>query len=219
MSGTTQRRQSVGMGVWTAWAALGLALAIAAAGCSTDQSTDTAGESAAPSTTMASTSTTVAPSPTTTEAPASSDDRPTIAVTAADFAFLGLPAEIEAGTALTLENQSDVELHELVAIRLPDDETRPVAELLQLPPDELAAFVPLVETVIIAEPSREGVPIEGTGVLREPGRYAIICAIPTGADPLAYLQAAAESEGGPPEVEGGPPHFVNGMFAEVTVTG
>ena len=28
-----------------------------------------------------------------------------------------------------------------------------------------------------------------------PGRYAIICAIPTAADPTAYLAAAAESEG------------------------
>ena len=31
------------------------------------------------------------------------------------------------------------------------------------------------------------------------------------------VHAAAESAGGPPQVEGGPPHFVNGMFAEVTV--
>ena len=44
-------------------------------------------------------------------------------------------------------------------------------------------------------------------------------AIPTGADPQAYLKAAAESEGGPPQTGGGPPHFVNGMFGEIAVEG
>ena len=59
---------------------------------------------------------------------------------------------------------------------------------------------------------------EGDGTLTEPGRYLVLCAIPTGADPGEYLAAAAASEGGPPEgVAGGPPHFVNGMWAEVTV--
>ena len=90
---------------------------------------------------------------------------------------------------------------------------------MQLPPDELAAFFPLVETVILAPPGAEGIAVEGTGTLTEPGRYAIICAIPTGADPDEYMAAAAESEGGPPEVDGGPPHIANGMFAEVVVTG
>jgi hypothetical protein len=51
---------------------------------------------------------------------------------------------------------------------------------------------------------------------REAGRYLILCAIPTGADPQAYLDAAATSEG-PPEVPGGAPHFTSGMFAEVRV--
>jgi hypothetical protein len=53
--------------------------------------------------------------------------------------------------------------------------------------------------------------------LSEPGRYAVICAIPTGADPAEYLEAAAEAEGGPPEVAGGPPHLAMGMYGEVTV--
>jgi hypothetical protein len=59
--------------------------------------------------------------------------------------------------------------------------------------------------------------VEGTGTLSEAGRYALICVIPTGADPDEYLAAAAASEGGPPDVEGGPPHIVQGMFAELTV--
>ena len=48
--------------------------------------------------------------------------------------------------------------------------------------------------------------------------YVILCAIPTGADVVEYLEAAATSEG-PPQVDGGPPHFTNGMFAEITVAG
>jgi hypothetical protein len=92
-----------------------------------------------------------------------------------------------------------------------------VDELVQLPPDELASFFPGVATVVIAPPGESGFAVEGTGVLSEPGRYAVICAIPTGADPAEYLEAAAEAEGGPPEVAGGPPHLAMGMYGEVTV--
>lgn len=184
---------------------LTLALMLVLAACGDDDS--------APATTAAPTTTTTA-APTTTAGPE------TIAVTAVDYGFEGLPATIAAGTTLTLANESSMELHELVAIRLPDDETRSADELVQLPPEELGAFFPLVATVIITPPNApEGFAVEGTGTLTEPGRYLIICAIPTGADPDEYMQAAAESEGGPPEVEGGPPHFVNGMYAEITVEG
>lgn len=142
-----------------------------------------------------------------------------VEITAIDYAFVGVPDEVPAGTELTLSNDSEVEVHELVAIRLPDDEDRSVAELVTLPPEELAAFFPAVDTVLIAPPMADGMAVEGTGVLTEPGRYALICVIPTGADPDDYLAAAAEAEGGPPQVDGGPPHIVEGMFAELTVTG
>ena len=140
-----------------------------------------------------------------------------IVVTAVDYGFEGLPEKVRAGTTLALQNDSMVEVHELVAIRLPDDETRPVDELVQLPPEQLASFFPGVATVVIAPPGESGFAVEGTGVLSEPGRYAVICVIPTGADPAAYLEAAAEAEGGPPEVAGGPPHIARGMYGEVTV--
>ena len=182
--------------------------AVLATGCS----------DAAPSPTTA-TPTTPAPTTaapaTTTAAPAAAANE--VVVTAVDYGYEGLPTTVAAGTTITLENSSGGELHEFVAIRLPDDETRSVQELIQLPPEELAAFFPFVETVVIAPPGESGFAVEGTGTLTEPGRYAIICAIPTGADPAEYLAAAAEAEGGPPEVEGGPPHFVVGMWAEVIV--
>lgn len=136
-----------------------------------------------------------------------------------DYAFVGLPDELAAGATLTIDNTSDSELHELVAVRLPDDEDRSAEELLQLPPEELAALFPGVATVLLQAPgSGETIVAEGDATLTDAGRYLVICAIPTGADPQEYLAAAAEAEGGPPQgVEGGPPHFVNGMWAELTV--
>jgi hypothetical protein len=56
----------------------------------------------------------------------------------------------------------------------------------------------------------------GDGTLHEPGRYVVLCGIPLGADPQAYLDAAQTSDG-PPDVPGGPPHFTAGMFAELVV--
>lgn len=145
----------------------------------------------------------------------------TLEVTAVDYAFDGLPASVEAGTEISLANESEAELHEFVAVRLPDDEDRPVEDLVQLPREEIDALLGAgVTDVILSLPGQTDTPgaVEGDAVLEEPGRYAVICAIPTGVDPQVYLDAAAEAEGGPPEIEdAGPPHLAQGMFAELTV--
>jgi len=141
-----------------------------------------------------------------------------VEVTALDYAYSGLPTEVKAGTTFTLVNTSDTELHEFVAVRLANDDTRTAADIVGLPPEELGALFANVSTVLLAAPaSNEVIPAVGDGTLTEPGRYVIVCAIPTGADPQEYLTAAATSEG-PPSVDGGPPHFVQGMYGEVTVT-
>lgn len=149
----------------------------------------------------------------------SSPEPQDVTVGLVDYAFTDLPDELAAGSTLSVDNQSDAELHELVAVRLPDSEERAVSELLELPPEELAAFFGGVQAVLLQPPgSDEVIVAEGDGTLTEAGRYAVICAIPTGADPQEYLAAAAEAEGGPPQgVAGGPPHLVNGMWAELTV--
>ncbi len=144
----------------------------------------------------------------------------TVEVTAVDYEFEGLPDSVTAGTRLTLVNESEAEIHELVAIRLPDDEQRSVDELVALPEAELQALFRGGEPamVLVARPaSDETIPAVGDGTLADAGRYALLCAIPTGADPDEYLAAAGAAEGGPPDVPGGPPHFVNGMYAELTV--
>ena len=120
------------------------------------------------------------------------DDGPTtVEVTAVDFAFEGLPDELVAGSTITMTNESGVELHEFVAIRLPEEETRSVEELIAQP-QGLAPYFPNVAAVILAPPGEDGITIEGSQILIEPGRYAIICAIPTGANPAEYMAAAAD---------------------------
>lgn len=133
-----------------------------------------------------------------------------------DFAFGGVPETVPAGTRVSVSNLSDSELHEVVVFRLPDDEGRAVAELAELPPNDLLAALGEPHAVLLAAPGGPEIPAVGDGVLTEPGRYALFCFIPTGADVDEYLTAAATSDG-PPEVDGGPPHFVHGMYAELTV--
>jgi plastocyanin len=145
------------------------------------------------------------------------DDAAPVEVVGSDYAFSGLPETVAAGTEVSFLNSSTAEAHEMVAIRLPDDEERSMEELVQTP-GALEAFFSEVKMVLVAGPGEAGVAVEGPAVFAEAGRYAVICVIPTGADPAEYLAAAAAAEGGPPDVAGGPPHLVHGMFAEVTVT-
>lgn len=129
-----------------------------------------------------------------------------------------MPASIPAGTTLELQNTSDTELHELVAFRLPDGDDISLTELVQLAPDELTPRLGAPATVVLQAPgSDQQIVAVGDGSLQEPGRYVIMCFIPTGVEPHVYLDAAAASNGEPPVVEGGPPHFVNGMYADLTV--
>jgi hypothetical protein len=142
---------------------------------------------------------------------------PTVRVGLVDYAFGGLPATVPVGTKLEVTNGSATELHELVAFRLPDDEQRPIGELVTLPQQEIQPLLGAPVMVLIAPPGADGFPVVGDGTLSEPGRYVAICSIPIGADPQAYLDAAAASAG-PPQVPGGPPHFTQGMYGEFVVT-
>lgn len=141
-----------------------------------------------------------------------------IAVSAVDYEFVGLPEEAPAGTSWTFTNEG-TEPHEMVVFRLPEDETRSVEELLQLPEEEVGPIVGAPVAVAIALPGEEGRVVQGEPTFAEPGRYAVLCFIPTGTDPEAYAEAFANPEGGPPPTTGdeGPPHALQGMVAEITV--
>ncbi|HTO00935.1 MAG TPA: hypothetical protein VL068_09700 [Microthrixaceae bacterium] len=142
-----------------------------------------------------------------------------IAVTAVDYSFKGLPDRIAAGSQIKLSNDAPAELHELVAFRLPDDEMRSVEQLMALSEAELGALLgkSMPTTVLLAPPGAEQITAVGNGTLTEPGRYLIMCSIPTGADPAEYLAAAAKPTDGPPQVAGGPPHFTKGMVTDIIV--
>lgn len=146
------------------------------------------------------------------------DDGPKT-VTAVDYRFENLPSSVKAGTTLTLRNSSPKELHEMVLLRLPDQERRPVSELVKLPESELQNLFSAEPAMVLVRAPNNGQLIKaaGDGKVTQKGRYAVICGIPTGADPAAYLQAAQTSQGGPPNVPGGPPHFVQGMYGQITV--
>ena len=221
----------------TALALLGLAsLGLVGTACGDDESEAAGTDAPAPTTTAVATTdhseheTTVPATeppattadttePATTE-PAAEPAADVIEVHTADYGFGGIPAEVPAGTAFEIVNDSAVEVHEIVAVRLLDTETRSVHEIVQAGDfGALFASGPEPALVTVAGPN-QGEPFQavGDGTLTEPGRYAVVCFIPTGADPEAYFAAAAESTGGPVQVEGGAPHVMNGMYAEVVVT-
>ncbi len=138
-----------------------------------------------------------------------------VTVTLRDFSFSDLPDEVPAGTRLQIRNEAERELHELVAVRLDDDDDRPVDVVVHDLEALFGAGPPAV--VLLAAPGGEQLAAVGDGTLTEPGRYLVVCSIPTGVDPEAFL-AAGENGDGPPEVGGGPPHLEHGMFAELVVT-
>jgi hypothetical protein len=139
-----------------------------------------------------------------------------IEVTLADFSFGDVPDEVPAGSRIHVTSASDSELHELVAVRLPDGDQRSTAEIVDAGLEKVFAAGPPT-AVLLAAPGGKQVAAVGDGVLVQPGRYLLVCAIPTGADPKEYLDAAATSDG-PPQVDGGPPHFINGMVDDIVVT-
>ncbi|HWH35362.1 MAG TPA: hypothetical protein VNT56_08610 [Acidimicrobiales bacterium] len=186
--------------------AAGLALALGLAACDDDDDDTT--------TTTAATG---AEGTTTTAAGSATGD--TVDITGVDYAFEGVPQSVPAGTTLAFTNGSEGEVHELVALRIDDDQNRPLEELLGLP-DEEAEEVTEFQGVSVALPGEQGTVVEGDLTLDEPGTYALLCFIPTGADPAVYEEILANPppEGeGPPDVPGGPPHFTQGMVAELTV--
>ena len=73
----------------------------------------------------------------------------TATVRLVDFGFEDLPESVPAGTKLEIVNESTVELHELVAFRLPDDEQRPLSELMALPQPEVMSIMGEPKTVLL----------------------------------------------------------------------
>jgi hypothetical protein len=144
----------------------------------------------------------------------------TIEITGTDFMYTGVPDEVATGAEFTFKNDSQNEVHEIVMVRIADGETRPLSELLELSEEE-SAEVTEFKGVLVALPGTEGANPEGPGnsiTMDEPGRYAIVCFIPEGADPDVVAEAMQNPEAeGPPDMGDGTPHAFLGMVAEYEV--
>ncbi len=145
----------------------------------------------------------VAVAPTLAQSPAAGS---TVAVTAMDYHFDGLPTSVPAGTSLTLVN-AGAEVHELIVARRNDDTTESWDELLAMPEDQVMAkvtiFGPLVAGV--------GETAEGSLLLEQEGDYIALCFVPVG-------MTAIPSGSPDPSASFGPPHFALGMRQDFTVT-
>lgn len=142
----------------------------------------------------------------------------TIDVEGVDYAFEGVPELIASGAELTFTNGSSAEVHEMALIQIPQGENRTLQELLELPEEETADFP--FAGLLVALPGEDGFNPEAEGssiTVTEPGRYAVLCFIPQGADPAAMEAAMAGGAEGPPDLGDGTPHAFLGMATEFTV--
>jgi plastocyanin len=133
-----------------------------------------------------------------------------ITVTAVDFAFQGIPADVPSGTTMALTNAGQ-ELHELVVVRKLPTTTETFPELLAMNPEEAQS---LVEDVgfAIAEPGQTATDVVTIG---EPGEYLAVCFIPAGTTSMPSIDPNSSE---PPDLGTGAPHFTLGMLQEFTVT-
>ena len=120
-----------------------------------------------------------------------------VEVTLEDYAFTGLPEELDKGTTAFKLSNTGAEPHEMFVVKLKGDAT--VDDLLAAEESEFDSLAREVGGGF-AEPGQESY---ATVNLKAPGRYAAVCFIPVG--------TTAETDGT------GPPHATQGMAAEFEV--
>jgi hypothetical protein len=135
-----------------------------------------------------------------------SDDATEVTIVGSEYNFAGFEEMSSAGEyAMTFTNEGE-ELHEAVIMKIDDEETRPIEELLELPEEEAMEVTSQV-AFAFACPGDTAEPVSVD--LSEPGRYVALCFIPVGTVP----------ETDPEDFETmGPPHFVQGMVHEFEVS-
>lgn len=143
----------------------------------------------------------------------------TIAVTAKDYKFEGVPPVVASGATFTFHNASSTHMHEMVAVKIPATEHRSLAVLTQLSHAELvAALGRPPKFAFLQPPGGPLIKAVGDGTITEPGRYLLICSVQLDVTPAQYFKALAQHPGEAPEIPGGgAPHYTQGMYAEITV--
>ena len=149
----------------------------------------------------------------------------TVEVGGVEYAFTGLPTSLPAGTELGFTN-SGAEVHELVLLRIADETTETLEELLAM---EAEGRDPMEEGLVefiggaplFAAP---GTTAEGTLPLEREGRYIALCFIPQGLTDMSLLESLgpdADPADAPPAAQAlmaNPPHLALGMIQEFLVT-
>jgi plastocyanin len=196
--------------------ALAVALAFATAACAGGSASPAASAAASPAASAsasASAPTDGSPSASASasgSASASASASADVMVTAVDFAFENVPAEIPSGTTLGLTNNGQ-EVHEMVVVRKLPTTTQSFEELLAMPQDQALGLVQDIG-VAFAEPGATSADVVTTG---EAGDYLMVCFIPAGTTSLPSIDPASSEL---PSLGTGAPHFTLGMVKEFTVT-
>jgi hypothetical protein len=127
-------------------------------------------------------------------------DVETVAVTATDFEYDGIPDELTTGYHVVKFSNEGQEQHEMFAFKVNEGVTESVDELFGLPEEEVFGKI----TPVNATFALPGDNNTGSWNLTSAGNYAVVCFIPVG--------SVGETEGD------GPPHFTEGMVHEFRVT-
>jgi S-formylglutathione hydrolase FrmB len=169
-------------------------------------------------------------------APIAAQDEPTperaidmeglsVEVGGVEYAYTGLPTSLPAGSKLTFRNDG-AEVHEMVVVRVADDTTETLEELLAIDAEgRNPAKEGLVEFIsdqrFIAAP---GTTAQGTLPLQREGRYIAVCFIPQGLTDISLVPLLGPGTvlaDAPAEVQAimaNPLHHKLGMIQEFTVT-
>jgi hypothetical protein len=134
-----------------------------------------------------------------------------LTMTATEYAFGGLPLQVDAGPVVVSLANTGTEVHEVVIARVADGVTETVEQLLALPEDELANKVTVVASAI-AMPGHTGYAAADL----TPGRYIAACPLPQHNTP-EMIEHMFGSDSDLPE-DAGPPHFIAGMRQDFEVT-
>lgn len=146
----------------------------------------------------------------------------TLDVTLSEYAFGGLPEEVPAGMTVVNALNTGEEVHEILVLRINDDVTMTVEELLALPEEEAMQYTTFTG-VGFAFPGAVG----HAFLDLTPGRYVALCFLPVGATPEIVMQLPqgppdpATLASAPPEVVAvmeAHQHFMEGMVQEFTVS-
>lgn len=136
-------------------------------------------------------------------------------VAASDYAYGGLPTELPAGPIIIKLQNIGEEVHELALMRVNDDVTLTVEEILELPEEESMTMTTMAG-MAFAFPGTAG----QTVIDLTPGRYVALCFLPEGATPEIISELSGPEDTSPAalELRENPPHFALGMIQEITVS-